>query len=101
MRWSGERTHQASSSRRCAPCPPQISPRGDAGKRMALRCPEDANGNLFGTVFQGGAYNLATAFEIANTISGYANPPPTLVDFNGTNGANPAAGLIADGDGSL
>jgi uncharacterized repeat protein (TIGR03803 family) len=61
----------------------------------------DANGDLFGTTEYGGASNDGTVFEIANTSSGYASTPTTLVSFNGTDGANPFAGLIADGKGNL
>jgi uncharacterized repeat protein (TIGR03803 family) len=62
----------------------------------------DANGNLFGTTEEGGAYGSGTVFEIAKTASGYADTPTTLVSFNGANGAYPAAGsLIADASGNL
>ena len=40
-------------------------------------------------------------FEIAKTATGYASAPTTLVSFNGTNGADPAGGLIADANGNL
>ena len=40
-------------------------------------------------------------FEIAKTVDGYASTPTTLVSFNGTDGAIPHAGLIADADGDL
>ena len=40
-------------------------------------------------------------FEIAKTAHGYASTPTTLVSFNGTNGANPQGGLIADAHGDL
>ena len=40
-------------------------------------------------------------FEIAKTASGYASTPTTLVSFNGTDGREPFAGLIADGAGDL
>ena len=40
-------------------------------------------------------------FEIAKTASGYASTPTTLVSFNGTNGADPVGGLIADANGDL
>ena len=40
-------------------------------------------------------------FEIAKTGSGYASTPTTLVSFNGTNGEDPDAGLIADAAGDL
>jgi uncharacterized repeat protein (TIGR03803 family) len=66
----------------------------------------DAKGNFFGTTTEGGAYGavyagLGTVFEIAKTTKGYASTPNTLVSFNGTNGAIPWAGLIADADGNL
>ncbi|HVU86071.1 MAG TPA: choice-of-anchor tandem repeat GloVer-containing protein [Pirellulales bacterium] len=57
----------------------------------------DAAGNLYGTTYGGGAFNRGTVFEIAagsHTIT-------TLVSFDGTNGAQPAAGLIADASGNL
>jgi hypothetical protein len=40
-------------------------------------------------------------FEIAKTAHGYASSPTTLVSFNGANGVNPLAGLIADAHGDL
>ena len=40
-------------------------------------------------------------FEIAKTASGYASTPTTLVSFNGTDGAVPDGGLIADANGDL
>ena len=61
----------------------------------------DANGNLFGTTFNGGASNYGTAFEIAKSAAGYASTPTTLVSFSGGDGANPRAGLIADAAGNL
>ena len=65
----------------------------------------DASGNLFGTTVVGGA-NLyyGTVFEIkvdSTTATGYAITPTTLVSFNGTDGAYPFAGLIADAIGNL
>ena len=61
----------------------------------------DANGDLFGTTSEGGAQRDGTVFEIAKTAGGYASTPTTLVSFNGTNGATPTAGLIADANGDL
>jgi uncharacterized repeat protein (TIGR03803 family) len=65
----------------------------------------DANGDLFGTTANGGAYGAGTLFEIANTgtvaAPVYASAPTTLVSFNRTNGANPAAELTADANGDL
>ena len=71
----------------------------DAGSLVA-----DANGNLFGTTAVGGAYNDGTVFEIkvdSTTATGYATMPTTLIAFNGTNGASPKGGLIADAHGNL
>ncbi len=65
----------------------------------------DAKGDLFGTTVFGGADGYGTVFEIANTgaVSHpvYASAPTTLVSFNGTNGAYPESGLIADAKGDL
>ena len=65
----------------------------------------DAAGDLFGTTNGGGAYGgingLGTVFEIAKTGGSYASTPITLVSFNGTNGSQPFAGLIADAAGDL
>jgi len=60
---------------------------------------EDGNGDLFGTTLYGGSAGDGTAFELTNGVSGYALS--TLVSFNGTNGANPYDGLIADSSGDL
>ena len=59
----------------------------------------DGNGNLYGTTGYGGegGYNHGTVFELAQgsgTIT-------TLASFNATNGANPVAGVIMDGNGNL
>jgi uncharacterized repeat protein (TIGR03803 family) len=57
----------------------------------------DGNGNLFGTTFKGGTFNDGTVFELAHgsgTIT-------TLANFDGTNGANPDAGLVMDSSGNL
>jgi uncharacterized repeat protein (TIGR03803 family) len=61
----------------------------------------DANGNLFGTTVVGGAHGDGTVFEIANSGGVYASTPTTLVSFNGSNGENPQASLIADTNGDL
>jgi hypothetical protein len=55
----------------------------------------DANGNLFGTTYWGGAYGYDTVFEIAKTAGGYAGTPTTLVSFNGADGEEPVAGLAS------
>lgn len=62
---------------------------------------EDSKGNLFGTTSLGGASDFGTIFEIAKTAGGYASTPALLVSFDGSNGAQPLAGLIADGKGNL
>jgi uncharacterized repeat protein (TIGR03803 family) len=61
----------------------------------------DANGDLFGTTYDGGANGYGTVFEIAKTGGVYASTPTTLVSFNNTNGADPQASLIADARGDL
>src|SRR5215472_2520177 len=63
----------------------------------------DANGDLFGTTFEGNTTNGGTVFEIAKTVTGYASTPTTLVSFslNGLNGSNPRGSLIANGNGDL
>jgi autotransporter passenger strand-loop-strand repeat protein/uncharacterized repeat protein (TIGR03803 family) len=61
----------------------------------------DAAGDLFGTTENGGAYGDGTVFELAKTAGGYASTPTTLVSFNGANGSQPLAGLIADAAGDL
>lgn len=55
------------------------------------------DGNLYGTTIYGGMNNYGTLFKIA-PITGILT---TLVSFNGANGSNPTAGLIADADGNL
>jgi len=57
----------------------------------------DGSGNLYGTTYGGGDKSYGTVFKIAagsNTIT-------PLGSFNGSNGANPYAGLIVDGNGNL
>ncbi len=61
----------------------------------------DAKGNLFGTTALGGANAMGTAFEILKTKNGYDTSPTTLVSFDGTNGSEPHAGLLADARGNL
>jgi uncharacterized repeat protein (TIGR03803 family) len=57
----------------------------------------DSSGNLYGTTMYGGASGDGTVFEVAHgsgTIT-------TLASFNGSDGANPLAGLIMDSSGNL
>ena len=53
----------------------------------------DANGDLFGTTYVGGANGDGTVFEIVNTgtlaAPVYASVPTTLVSFNSSDEANP------------
>jgi uncharacterized repeat protein (TIGR03803 family) len=74
---------------------------GTNGANPYARLIADANGNLFGTTYYGGASNQGTVFEIEKTASGYASAPTVLVSFNRTNGAKPFAGLLADANGNL
>jgi uncharacterized repeat protein (TIGR03803 family) len=57
----------------------------------------DSAGNLFGTTYQGGPSNDGTVFELIHGTSTLV----TLDTFNGTNGANPVAGLMFDSDYNL
>ncbi len=66
----------------------------------------DADGDLFGTTsgldpITGNRLTDGTVFEIAKASTGYASTPTTLVSFNGANGAQPVADLIADSNGDL
>ena len=64
----------------------------------------DASGNLFGTTSGLDSTGYGTVFEVkvdSTTPTGYAGTPITLVSFNGTNGAYPTGGLIADAHGNL
>jgi uncharacterized repeat protein (TIGR03803 family) len=61
----------------------------------------DANGDLFGATAGGGANGDGMVFEIANTGSGYAGAPTTLVSFTGSDGVDPSGALIADANGDL
>jgi hypothetical protein len=66
-----------------------------------------ASGDLIGSTGEGGpGYSRfttedGTVFEIANTSTGYASVPTTVVSFNGSNGMFPVGGLIADSAGDL
>jgi uncharacterized repeat protein (TIGR03803 family) len=61
----------------------------------------DANGNLIGTTYQGGASNDGTVFELAGSSRTFSS----LFSFTGTSGthlgANPQAGLAPDNSGDL
>ena len=57
----------------------------------------DAAGNLYGTTSHGGTGDDGTVFEVAAGTHALT----TLTTFNGNNGSNPEAGLIADAAGNL
>jgi uncharacterized repeat protein (TIGR03803 family) len=57
----------------------------------------DSSGDLFGTTNAGGSNGDGVVFEIPAGLK----TPTTLVTFNGTNGRNPFAGLLADANGNL
>ncbi len=57
----------------------------------------DSNGNLFGTTSGGGMFGAGTVFSVATATSTLT----TLVNFNNTNGAYPAAGMAEDSNGNL
>jgi uncharacterized repeat protein (TIGR03803 family) len=57
----------------------------------------DPRGNLFGTTSGGGANGPGTVFELPAGSGSIT----TLASFDGSNGADPAAGLVADATGDL
>ena len=57
----------------------------------------DAEGNLYGTTYYGGANNYGTVFR----IDAGTHALTTLVTFNWSNGVCPYAGLMADAMGNL
>jgi len=57
----------------------------------------DSNGDLYGTTYAGGTFSDGTVFEVSNGSTSIT----TLASFNGSNGANPEAGLVLDRSGDL
>ena len=57
----------------------------------------DAQGNLYGTTSEGGAYGDGTLWEIVKGSSTFT----TLVSFDGTNGSRSESGVAVDGAGNL
>jgi uncharacterized repeat protein (TIGR03803 family) len=55
-----------------------------------------ADGNFYGTGYQGGLYGRGNVFKL--TTNGMLTK---LADFNGTNGSSPEAGLTAGNDGNF
>jgi uncharacterized repeat protein (TIGR03803 family) len=65
----------------------------------------DSAGNLYGTTYYGGANNAGVVFELVKPTTGKIWKESILHTFNnpadGTDGANPSAGLAFDGSGNL
>ena len=62
----------------------------------------DAAGNLYGTTLGGGVSDYGTVFELSPPAAGRTAWTETVLhSFAGTDGANPAAGLIFDAAGNL
>ena len=62
----------------------------------------DGNGDLFGTTITGGASGDGTVFELSPVSGSYSSYSlSTLFSFNGTNGADPYAGVTLDADGDI
>ena len=57
----------------------------------------DGNGNLYGTTSDGTSTQGGTVFELARGSGTII----TLASLNGTDGANPGASLVMDGNGNL
>ena len=62
----------------------------------------DANGNLFGTTYQGGIHNHGTVFQLApRQGGGWTETVLHSFNNNGSDGALPEAGLVFDPAGNL
>jgi uncharacterized repeat protein (TIGR03803 family) len=72
---------------------------GNNGSEPQAGLIADANGDLFGTTLGGGPNGYGTVFELVNNNGTYTLN--TLLNFNGNNGSEPQAGLIADANGDL
>jgi uncharacterized repeat protein (TIGR03803 family) len=60
----------------------------------------DKSGNLYGTTFSGGAYDLGTVFELSDVNGVWTES--VLLSFSGkASGWEPYAGLLMDGSGTL
>jgi uncharacterized repeat protein (TIGR03803 family) len=62
----------------------------------------DAQGNLYGTTYRGGAYNQGTVFKLTPPVAPATEWTETVLhSFSGADGANPRAGVIFDAQGNL
>ena len=61
----------------------------------------DKMGNLYGTTDLGGAYNYGTVFELTLSHGTWTETILHSFDNNGTDGTDPAAGLVFDANGNL
>jgi uncharacterized repeat protein (TIGR03803 family) len=61
----------------------------------------DAAGNLYGTTFQGGAYNYGIVFKLTPGTGGWTETRLHDFDLDGTDGINPYGGLTIDALGNL
>ncbi|MEH2437930.1 MAG: choice-of-anchor tandem repeat GloVer-containing protein [Nostoc sp.] len=71
---------------------------GSNGTNPIARLFQASDDNLYGATSTGGTNNFGTLFQLQKTT--FTNLT-TLLNFNGTNGANPAGRLISGGNGSL
>jgi uncharacterized repeat protein (TIGR03803 family) len=71
---------------------------GGDGKTPFGSLVRDAQGNLFGTTYSGGAYNYGTIFEVNSSGFERVLHSFTLI---GRDGGNPYAGLVQDPNGTL
>jgi uncharacterized repeat protein (TIGR03803 family) len=84
-----------------------VSFNGTDGSTPIAGLTMDATGDLFGTTYTGGTYNVGTVFEIAKgpypvltTLASFTGNTNTTTGFIG-NGAHPAAGVTLDASGNL
>ena len=61
----------------------------------------DANGDLLGATYAGGADDAGVVFEVTRTAIGYADTPTTLASFDVADGVSPSGGLTTDAAGDL
>jgi uncharacterized repeat protein (TIGR03803 family) len=72
------------------------------GEEPQARLVMDGTGHLYGTTLRGGTHGDGVVFELSPPAPGKTIwTERVLHNFDGTNGANPAAGLIADSAGNL